>query len=123
MERRDVLKGLSLAGTLAMGPMAPAIAAIRDPGEVRRFPPNLDAASAAVPLIQLENEYLSVALFVDASARIIDRKNHCEWRMGSVAAQEDMESLTLHRPKLRRRQGLSRDFIDAMRENSVEAQH
>src|ERR1017187_3698404 len=38
-----------------------------------------------------------------------------------VAAQEDMEPLTLHRPKLRRRQGLSRDFIEAMRENSVEA--
>jgi hypothetical protein len=91
MERRDVLKGLSLAGTLAMGPMAPAIAAIRDPGEFRRLPQKLDAASAVVPLIQLENDYLSVVLLADASARIVDRKNHCEWRMGSVAAQEESE--------------------------------
>ena len=91
MERRDVLKGLSLAGTLAMGPIAPAFAAIRDPLQLQQYPPSLNAASAGASLIQLENEYLSVALFADASARIIDRKNHYEWRMGSVAPQEESE--------------------------------
>jgi hypothetical protein len=38
---------------------------------------------------ELENDYLSFTWFSDASARIVDRRNKAEWRMGPVALQDE----------------------------------
>ena len=47
------------------------------------------SAGPAKELMTLENEFLSVTIYSDAAAVIVDRKNDETWRMGRVALQEE----------------------------------
>jgi len=88
MQRRGFLKGLSAAGALVASSAAPAIAAVPESAPTQAPPADWKAADV---LSQMENEFLSVTLYADASATIQDRKTGATWRIGSVAPQEDSE--------------------------------
>jgi hypothetical protein len=88
MDRRGFVKGLSAAGALAASSAAPAMETVAGAAQVYR--PAADWNAATV-LVQIENEYLFATIYADASARIQDRKTGAEWRIGSVAPQEESE--------------------------------
>jgi len=86
MKRRSFLQLAAGTGLTSLGPnslsleLPPSQASVSILGEPQIEP---------IVLQELENEFLKVTLYSDASASIIDLRNQAKWRMGPVALQED----------------------------------
>lgn len=80
MDRRSFCQIIAAAGVAQAA--LPSLAA-------ESKPPKVAPQSSVTELQKLENDFLSVTIFSDASAHIVDRQSKAEWRMGRVALQEE----------------------------------
>jgi hypothetical protein len=91
MNRRKFLQTIAAAGAMSAQPAWPLGTSVSDVNAPHPFPHELNNPTGNKPLFQLENEFLRVTLFPDATSIILDRKHAAQWRMGPVAFQEEAE--------------------------------
>jgi hypothetical protein len=100
MERRNFLKSAILL-TAGAGAISGGLAACNDETE-KKTEPQQPSAKPSTPTAQkryerppvkvlkeLDNEYLHVILYSDATAQITDKRNDFIWNIGSVAIQDE----------------------------------
>jgi hypothetical protein len=88
MNRRTFLELATAAGAGAIGTQT------RTNAQAEAFHPlpmELHGVNSTQVLLRLENEHLSLTLYNDASADIVDRTGGSGWHMGPVALQEESE--------------------------------
>jgi hypothetical protein len=87
MDRRKFLQTIGAAGAVGLQPPQVLAGSVEVP---RPLPPGLSDASSKV-LLELANEFISISVFSDGTANIVDRKSGAQWRMGPVALQDESE--------------------------------
>ena len=86
MERRSFIKTTSL---LAAGATVASTAGCKNENKYSKNEPVYYKDERPVTILKaLENDFLKVSLFSDASAKILDKKNNYEWELTSVATQD-----------------------------------
>ncbi len=106
MKRRDFLKTAAIAGGAAgTGGMITSCKPDNTPGKLTY----LDVIPERRVLDTLENEFLSVTLYNDASTEVKDKKNNLSWEMSPVAIQSEGEIETGDF-WLRRSRGMSEEY-------------